>query len=97
MKEFSPFRESFQTDEHFAPNINDLVNQSNMEAFNAISRMSRMSLAKKNHYIVANLEEHGIFNIKGAVEVVAEQLGITKHTIYKYLREIRKNSKNYIA
>ena len=39
--------------------------------------------------VVESLEEKGIFDIKGAVEYVAERLGVTNFTVYNYLKEIR--------
>ncbi|NJL71750.1 MAG: hypothetical protein HC888_09070 [Candidatus Competibacteraceae bacterium] len=37
------------------------------------------------------LRNRGLFEIKGSVELVSKGLGITKYTIYKYLREFRKS------
>ena len=43
--------------------------------------------------LVGSLEEKGIFDVKGAVEYVAERLGVTNFTIYNYLKEIRCGKK----
>ena len=43
--------------------------------------------------VVESLEEKGIFDIKGAVEYVAERLGVTNFTVYNYLKEIRGTKK----
>ena len=51
---------------------------------------SEISLTNKNKEIVIRLEEKGIFNIKDAVIKVAEQLEISKNTVYMHLRNIRK-------
>jgi predicted transcriptional regulator YheO len=55
----------------------------------AISRLTGVSPTEKNRRVVANLELRSVFAIKGAVDLVASELGVTKHTIYKYLRELR--------
>ena len=39
--------------------------------------------------IVENLEQKGIFDVKGAVEYVAERLGVTNFTVYNYLKTVR--------
>ena len=44
----------------------------------------------KNKEIIIRLEEKGIFNIKDAVVKVAEQLEISKNTVYMHLRNFRK-------
>jgi predicted transcriptional regulator YheO len=44
----------------------------------------------KNKEIVIRLEEKGIFNIKDAVVKVADQLEISKNTVYMHLRNLRK-------
>jgi predicted transcriptional regulator YheO len=38
------------------------------------------------------LESHGAFLLKGAVEYVAKSLGVTKYTIYNYLKEVRMDN-----
>ncbi len=43
--------------------------------------------------IVSELEEHGFFLIKGAVDFLAGKLGISKFSVYSYLMEIRNNKK----
>ncbi|MCG0278899.1 MAG: helix-turn-helix transcriptional regulator [Thermanaeromonas sp.] len=48
---------------------------------------------------VEMLEEKGIFLVKGAVDIVAQALAVSKYTLYGYLEEVRgrKNSKlNYV-
>ncbi|RLL46692.1 transcriptional regulator [Oceanobacillus piezotolerans] len=40
--------------------------------------------------LIRFMEEKGIFLMKGAVEKVAEQLGISKVTVYSYLDEVKK-------
>jgi predicted transcriptional regulator YheO len=39
--------------------------------------------------IIALLLEAGIFELKGAIEVVAEKIGLSRFTVYHYLREIK--------
>lgn len=40
-------------------------------------------------YLMQSLEFHGAFFIRGAVEFVAKTLGVSKFTVYNYLKEVR--------
>ena len=44
--------------------------------------------------LIRFMEEKGIFLMKGAVEKVAEQLGISKVTVYSYLDEVKRKNSN---
>ncbi|MGB5985495.1 MAG: helix-turn-helix transcriptional regulator [Desulfobacterales bacterium] len=39
--------------------------------------------------LVRNLETQGTFMIRGAVEYVAKAMGVSKYTVYNYLKEVR--------
>lgn len=39
--------------------------------------------------IVAELERRGAFMVRGAVEIVAQRLDVSRFTIYGYLKQIR--------
>ena len=43
--------------------------------------------------LVKNLDEKSIFDVKGAVEYVADRLGVTNYIIYNYLKEIKLRTK----
>ncbi len=87
--DFSPAPEVPPSGENFAPDVDELVAQAVADELEGVSRVTGVSPTEKNRRIVANLELRSIFDIKGAVELVAGELGVTKHTIYKYLRELR--------
>ena len=42
--------------------------------------------------LIAGLEADGLFQFKGAVEQVAKMMGITRFTVYNYLKRVRKAS-----
>ena len=44
--------------------------------------------------LIRFMDEKGIFLMKGSVEKVAEQLGISKVTVYSYLDEVKKKTMN---
>lgn len=41
----------------------------------------------KNRQVVLNLYEEGIFDIKDAINHVADRLNISKHTVYLYIQQ----------
>ena len=45
----------------------------------------------KNRQIVVSLYEKGIFDIKDAINLVAERLDISRHTVYLYIRQIKQD------
>ena len=46
-----------------------------------------MSNNTKNRQIVMELFDKGIFDIKDAINRVADRLNISKHTVYLYIRQ----------
>jgi predicted transcriptional regulator YheO len=50
-----------------------------------------MNVDDKTH-LFSILENSGTFEFKGAVEQIAALMGITKYTVYNYLKKIRNNS-----
>lgn len=90
IKDFSPFLEYPGTAEHFPAGVGDLVQQALAEESENLARANGIPIQEKNRRIVEGLENRGIFEIKGSVELVSKGLGITKYTIYKHLRDIRR-------
>ena len=41
---------------------------------------------------VRQMQERGIFIVKGGIEKAAAALGVTRYTVYNYLEEIRKQT-----
>ncbi|MET3212001.1 UNVERIFIED_CONTAM: putative transcriptional regulator YheO [Paenibacillus sp. PvR008] len=46
--------------------------------------------------LIRFMDEKGIFLLKGAVDKVADQLGISRVTVYSYLDEVRKTTKGRV-
>ncbi|MCX7027431.1 MAG: PAS domain-containing protein [Spirochaetes bacterium] len=86
---FFPSAEDLKADEDFAADLGSLVAKAVAEELEEMSRITGVSPTVRNRHIAADLEKRGVFEIKGSVELVAGELGLTKHTIYKYLRELR--------
>ena len=85
----SPDLEGGDVEEHFATDVSDMMKDVVKKILAKSSiEPTDMHKADKLH-VVSELEESGVFNIKGAVEYVANSLHVSVPTIYNYLKEIR--------
>ena len=67
----------------------DLVRSKIDEALRKTAAQRGISYQSKNKMVVRELFEAGIFEVRGAIDVVAGELGVSRYTIYNYLREIK--------
>ncbi len=78
-----------ESPEHFVMSAEDLVRRSLDKAIIQVSANREISHQLKNKAIVTELHGQGIFDIKGAVEIVAKELAISRYTVYNYIRDAR--------
>lgn len=84
--------ESSTVEEHFATDVSDMMKEAVKKALDKWKIPdSQMHKAEKMQ-IVQELEESGIFNIKGTVEYVASCLHVSIPTVYNYLKTIKNTS-----
>lgn len=94
----SQFLNSFiapqKTDENtavnFASSVEDLVAQTIENTIEETMADRSVANNNKNRQIVISLFEKGIFDIKDAINQVAECLNISRHTVYLYIRQIKQ-------
>lgn len=79
-----------ESPENFVTSSEELVHRSVGEVLRTIGSERKLSPVAKNKLIVGELLDRGIFDIRGAVEHVAKEMGLSKYTIYNYLRELRQ-------
>jgi len=93
---FSQILQSFMpTDEakhaastvNFASDVDELVDQTVERTIEEINADKGVSNNAKNRQIVMELYDKGIFDIKDAINRVADRLNISKHTVYLYIRQ----------
>ncbi|MDP2544418.1 transcriptional regulator [Photobacterium damselae subsp. piscicida] len=93
---FSQILQSFMpTDEakqaassvNFASDVDELVDQTVERTIEEINADKAVSNNAKNCQIVMELFDKGIFDIKDAINRVADRLNISKHTVYLYIRQ----------
>ena len=75
--------------EVFSRDINDVVESMVRSELEVLGKPVAYMQKEDKLTIVENLEQKGIFDVKGAVEYVAERLGVTNFTVYNYLKTVR--------
>lgn len=75
--------------EHVPSDVDQLIFSTLSTAVTKANNLKEISASERNRVIVRELNDRGIFNIRGAVETVAKQLGTSRYTIYNYLRDIK--------
>ena len=75
--------------EHFVMNTEELVRRSLDATISQITAKREIPHQMKNKAVVGELLEQGVFDVKGAVDIVAKELGVSRYTVYNYIREAR--------
>ena len=78
--------------ETFSDNIDDLILFSLTETKESVYNDPGISSSNKNKEIIFRLYQQGIFNLKDAVIKVANQLNISKNTVYTHIRNFKVSS-----
>jgi predicted transcriptional regulator YheO len=91
INDFSGTTESNQSDnmENFVTNIEDLVKTTLRETINSINGLNNIPNHEKNKTIVFELIKKGIFDIRGAIDIAARELSLSRYTIYNYIRDYK--------
>jgi len=72
---------------NFASDVDELVDQTVEFTVEEINADKSVANNIKNRQIVMDLYDKGIFDIKDAINRVADRLNISKHTVYLYIRQ----------
>lgn len=72
---------------NFASDVEELVDQTVERTIEEVNADKSVSNNTKNRQIVMALFDKGIFDIKDAINRVADRLNISKHTVYLYIRQ----------
>ncbi|MDG6895204.1 helix-turn-helix transcriptional regulator [Volucribacter amazonae] len=76
---------------NFASSVEELVSQTLEHTIEEVTADRLVANNNKNRQIVVSLFEKGIFDIKDAINQVAERLNISRHTVYLYIRQIKQD------
>ncbi|MGX9521406.1 helix-turn-helix transcriptional regulator [Vibrio mediterranei] len=75
--------------ENFSSSATDVIEQALEHAIEEVQNDASINLKSKNKAITKVLFDNGIFELKEATGLASERLGITRHAIYKYIREFK--------
>lgn len=76
--------------DHIPNDTDQLIDTALHDATNCANALKGASMLERNRVIVKELNNRGIFNIRGSVETVAKELGTSRYTIYNYLRDVKE-------
>jgi predicted transcriptional regulator YheO len=78
--------------ETFAHSAGETVEALFFNAVEAIGKHPATMNVDEKTQLTYLLDENGTFLLKGAVEQVAQMMGVTKFTVYNYLKKVRNNN-----
>ena len=85
-------RVEIKEQENFNLSINDHVSSLIIQTLAEFETAPlRMTMEEKKQ-VVKNLESKGVFLLKGVVNEVAKSLKVSEQTVYRYIKELEKNS-----
>ncbi|WP_427833299.1 helix-turn-helix transcriptional regulator [Actinobacillus pleuropneumoniae] len=88
----APLQEDEDTSVNFASSVEELVIQTIENTIEETMADRNIANNNKNRHIVVSLYEKGIFDIKDAINQVADRLNISRHTVYLYIRQIKQDN-----
>lgn len=78
-----------EVEETYSQNVNEMLYQLVGKVIDRLPRPVAYLSKEEKVLVVKELDEMGIFMIKGAVEYLAEKLCVSRYTIYNYIDEVR--------
>ena len=67
----------------------ELIDSSIDLALEIVNKQRGLSSTERNKAVIYELYKKGIFSVKKGVEITAEELGISKFTVYNYLKALK--------
>lgn len=86
---FSPLSET-NTENQVVGSLEELVAKTIDHTIIEVLNDRQIAPHNKNRKIVTALFEKGIFDIKEAINLVADKLDISRHTVYLYIRQMKQ-------
>ena len=83
--------QNFNCEENFANSIDEVLSNIIKKAKAQVDKPVPFMEKEDKLKVISYLDERGAFTIKNSVETVAEDLGVSRYTIYNYLKEIENN------
>lgn len=81
---------ALRAEENFATNAEDLIISTLEGLRSRVVADDSVLPSNRNKVIVEELYDKGLFKLKNAVVIVAEQLGVSRNTVYMHIRNRKK-------
>ena len=78
--------------EHFPSNLNELLSGMLETIALNMNKHEASSPAKRKKVIIMELYKKGVFDIKGAIDVVANKIGSSRYTVYNHIRDAKMHN-----
>ncbi|MFP3042651.1 PAS domain-containing protein [Treponema primitia] len=88
-----PQAENPEGPENFVTNLDELIQTTLRATIININGHHDIPNHEKNKTIVCELIKKGLFDIRGAIDIVARELSVSRYTIYNYIREHKSSQK----
>jgi len=75
--------------EYFPLTMKDLICRTLEMVMTDTNTQREVSPSEKNKVTVLELYKRGIFNVRGAIDLVAKEIGVSRYTVYNYIREAK--------
>jgi len=92
LREFTPTdveASSEKVVEHFPSSMKDLISRALEMVMADVNNRKGISPSEKSKLVVLGLYKRGIFNVRGAIDLIAKEMGVSRYTVYNYIREAR--------
>ncbi len=83
--------------ETFASSLNETVDALMDRAVKSMGKLPSAMSKEERVQFVEVLESHGVFLIKGSVELVGQAMGVSRYTVYNYLKEVHAKAGKVIS
>lgn len=78
--------------ENFSVNADDLT-ADRIAAFCANTGVTPERMSREERLaLIRELDDAGVFSLKGAVDTVSERLGVSQPSVYRYLKQVRESA-----
>ena len=81
------------TGEYFPENTNDFLGYMIKKGMGKLNKPVYLTDKGDKLLVVKYLYNNNVFNIKGAVDIVARELNVSRYTVYNYIDEIQASQK----
>lgn len=80
-----------ESPEVFSPSASDMLTTSISKFKSQVDSMG-LTKAKRTKEIIRKMYSEGLFNVKDAVSIAAQEIEISPDTVYRYLRQFKKEA-----